>query len=118
MQIMLVGYRSRDAAAMEVLVGKTLQGWTCHNVATLAELAQAPAGLCVVDLPGLGMMRYSEAAAAELQRCLAGRRPLSYSVKAKKRGPMPIPVMQQHRPRGGCGGKSRFRLRTCATHWN
>ena len=72
-QIALVGMRSQEAAAMDVLVGKTLAGWSCLNLASLAEMSCLPPGICVLDLPGLGLHRYSEAAASELQQALANR---------------------------------------------
>jgi hypothetical protein len=65
--------RSQEAAAMEVLVGKTLTGWNCLNLASLADLAHTQPGICVVDLPGLGLHRTSETAAAALQQALANQ---------------------------------------------
>lgn len=72
MKIVTVGMRPQEAAALDLLVGKTMTGWTCQSLAALPDLAHASPDRCVLDLPGLGMHRFSTPAATQLLQALAG----------------------------------------------
>jgi hypothetical protein len=72
MNIALIGMRSQEAAALEVLASKKLVGWTSHSVASLQDLDRQVTNICVVDLPEIGMHRFSEHSAAKLLEVTAG----------------------------------------------
>lgn len=70
MKMLTVGMNAQEAAAMDFLATKALPGWHSESVISLAEVPCTGVQLCVLDLPGLGMPRYSPALAEKVMQAL------------------------------------------------
>jgi hypothetical protein len=66
MNVALAGLMTREAVALDMLVGKSLPGWQCNPVPAGRGVSLPPADLYVVDLAGWGLARWSEAAERHL----------------------------------------------------
>jgi hypothetical protein len=73
MKIVLAGMNDRDAAALGILVGVTMKGWTCEIANPVRGRPLPAADLYVLDLAALGLARWSVAAEADLLQLLHGR---------------------------------------------
>ena len=73
MKVVLAGMNERDAAALSILVGVAMKGWSCDTVSHVRGRPLPPADLYVLDLPALGLARWSVAAEADLLQLLQGR---------------------------------------------
>lgn len=72
MNVALAGLTDREAVALDMLVGKALPGWRCSAVPAGRGVALPPADLYVLDLSGLGLARWSQAAQDDLLEALKG----------------------------------------------
>jgi hypothetical protein len=72
MNVALAGLMAREAVALDMRVGKSLPGWQCNPVPAGRGVSLPPADLYVVDLAGLGLARWSEAAERHLFEAMAG----------------------------------------------
>ncbi len=72
MNVALAGLTDREAVALGMLVGKALPGWRCSAVPAGRGVALPPADLYVLDLSGLGLARWSQAAQDDLLDALKG----------------------------------------------
>ena len=72
MNVALAGLTSREPIALGMLVGNSLPSWQCSAAAPDHHAPLPPADLYVIDLAGLGMARWSEAAQSELFKALNG----------------------------------------------
>ena len=72
MNVALAGLTAREVVALGMLVGTSLPSWQCSATAPDRHAPLPPADLYVIDLAGLGMARWSEAAQSELFKALNG----------------------------------------------
>jgi len=72
MKIAVAGMDNQKAAALSMLVSKIQPGWHTECVEVLAELARAKGSIALLDLPGLGLHRHTEAHAQALLQALGG----------------------------------------------
>ena len=72
MNVALAGLTAREVVALGMLVGNSLPGWQCSAAAPDHHAPLPPADLYVIDLAGLAMSRWSEAAQTELFKALNG----------------------------------------------
>jgi hypothetical protein len=72
MKIVVAGMDKQKAAALAVLVAKIQPGWHSECVDGLADLGLVNGALGLLDLPGLGLHRHTEAHAQTVLHALAG----------------------------------------------
>jgi hypothetical protein len=66
MNVALAGLPAREEAALGIFLGRTMTGWRCQGTPVRKGGKLPPADLYVLDLAGVGLARWSEAAEAEL----------------------------------------------------
>lgn len=76
MNMALVGMAPRETAALTIFMGVGMKGWACKPVHMQAGVALPAADMYVLDLPGIGLAKWSVRAEGDLRNLLAGRNAL------------------------------------------